>query len=319
MENNEKEKYYCRKCMKSLPEDNFYQAMDGGLVDSNTKFSVCKNCVQDIFDIVYKELNSMEKTVHRLCQIFNIKFTNEALDATKSHIQTMLENGKNVKAIFSIYLMKLTATKKSMNKGGVNDFQYEDVGTIFTEKQIDTSSVPMPMEIVKFWGNDLSRGDIEFLENEYTEFKNTHSADTRAEVVLLKQVCYTLLNIKKARLASDPTDKLVKELQDLMKSLTISPNVAKSNALNAGGDSYGQWIADIERSEPSQWLLSDPRGQIYRDVGDTDSYFEKYIVRPLRGFITGSRDFNVDENEEIEREFDDREVNNFVNLDEEIN
>jgi len=319
MENNEKEKYYCRKCMKSLPEDNFYQAMDGGLVDSNTKFSVCKNCVQDIFDIVYKELNSMEKTVHRLCQIFNIKFTNEALDATKSHIQTMLENGKNVKAIFSIYLMKLTATKKSMNKGGVNDFQYEDVGTIFTEKQIDTSSVPMPMEIVKFWGNDLNRGDIEYLETEYANFKNTHSADTYAEIVLLKQVCTTMLDIKKARLAQDPTDKLVKELQELMKNLKISPYTAKANDMNSGADTYGQWIVDIERYEPAEWLKSDPRGQIYRDVGNTEEYFQKYIVRPLKNFIQGSRDFNTDENEEMEKEFDDGEINNFINIDDGVN
>jgi len=319
MENNEKEKYYCRKCMKFLSEDNFYQAMDGGLVDSNGKFSTCKNCVQDIYEIVYKELNSMEKTVHRLCQIFNIRFTNEALDATKSHIQTLLENGKNVKAIFSIYLMKLTATKKSMDKSGVNDFQYEDVGTIFTEKQIDTSQIPIPEDVLKFWGKDLSRGDIEYLENEYANFKNTHSADTYAEIVLLKQVCTTMLDIKKERLAGNNTIKLVKELQELMTKLAISPNVAKANALNAGGDSFGQWIADIEREEPSEWLKTSPLGNMYRDVGDTNSYFEKYIVRPLKNFITGSRDFNVDENEEMEREFDDAEVDNFVNLDDEAN
>jgi len=319
MENNEKEKYYCRKCMKFLSEDNFYQAMDGGLVDSNGKFSTCKNCVQDIYEIVYKELNSMEKTIHRLCQIFNIRFTNEALDATKSHIQTLLENGKNVKAIFSIYLMKLTATKKSMDKGGVNDFQYEDVGTIFTEKQVDIKKIPIPQDVIEFWGEDIPEEDVLFLEKEYASFKQTHSSDTRAEVVLLKQTCFNLLDIKKARLAGNSTDKLVKELQELMKNLKISPYTAKANDMNSGADTFGQWIADIERSEPAQWLKSDSRGEIYRDVGNTEEYFQKYIVRPLKNFIMGSRDFNTDENEEMEREFDDGEVNNFVNLDEEIN
>lgn len=317
MENNGKEKYYCRKCMKFLSNDNFYNAVDGGLVDSNTKFSVCKKCVGEIYDTIYGIVDSMEKTIHRLCQIFNVKFTNDALDATKAHVRTLQDNGKNVSAIFSIYLMKLIATKKTMTKSGPNDFQYEDVGTIFTEKQINITEIPIPADIVSFWGKDLSRGDIEYLENEYANFKNTHSADTYAEIVLLKQVCTTMLDIKKERLAGNNTIKLVKELQELMTKLAISPNVAKANALNAGGDSFGLWIEDIERSEPAQWLLSDSRGQIYRDVGDTNSYFEKYIVRPLRGFITGSRDFNVDENEEIEREFDDGEVDNFVKADEE--
>lgn len=173
--------------------------------------------------------------------------------------------------------------------------------------------------MIDFWGDDIPEEDILFLEKEYMSFKQTHSSDTRAEVVLLKQTCFNLLDIKKERLAGNNTIKLVKELQELMTKLAISPNVAKANALNAGGDSFGQWIADIERSEPAQWLKTDSRGEIYRDVGDTEEYFQKYIVRPLKNFIMGSRDFNTDENEEMEREFDDGEVNNFVNLDEEIN
>jgi len=305
--------------MKLLSEDNFYNAYDGKIIDGNGKFSVCKKCIVDLYDYFYQQYESMEKTTHRMCQALNVRFTNDALDATKAHIQTLIDNGKNVSAIFSIYLMKLTATKKSMDKGGVNDFQYEDVGTIFTEKQIDVKKIPIPQDVIDFWGDDVLEEDILFLEKEFASFKQTHSTDTRAEVVLLKQVCFNLLDIKKERLAGNNTIKLVKELQDLMTKLAISPNVAKSNALNAGGDSFGQWIADIEKEEPAQWLLSDPRGEIYRDVADTNAYFEKYIVRPLRGFITGSRDFNIDENEEIEREFDDREVNNFVNLDDETN
>jgi hypothetical protein len=319
MENNEKEKYYCRKCMKTLSADNFYNAYDGKIIDGNGKFSVCKKCIVDLYDYFYQQYESMEKVIHRMCQALNITFSNQALDATKLHIQTLLDSGKNVNAIFSIYIMKLVATKKSMTKDGVNDFQYEDVGTIFTEKQVDIKKIPIPQDVIEFWGDDIPEEDILFLEKEFAEFKQTHSTDTRAEVVLLKQVCFNLLDIKKERLAGNNTIKLVKELQELMTKLAISPNVAKANALNAGGDSFGQWIADIERSEPAQWLLSDPRGQIYRDVADTNAYFEKYIVRPLKGFITGSRDFNTDENEEMEREFDDGEVNNFVNLDEEIN
>ena len=100
-----------------------------------------------------------------------------------------------------------------------------------------------------------------------------------------------------------------------MDFLAISPNIANQNTPNKGVDTFGMWIQDIERQEPAQWLLSDPRGDINRDVADTEEYYQKYIVRPLKNFIQGSRDFNVDENEEIEREFDDNEIDNFVDLD----
>jgi hypothetical protein len=309
----EKEKYYCRKCMKSLSVDNFYKAVDGGIVDSNGKFSVCKSCVQDIYDIILQETGTMEKTIHRLCTMFNVRFTNEALDATKSHVQTLMDNGKNVSAIFSIYLMKLIATKKSMDKGGINDFQYEDVGVIFTEKQLDIQEIAIPQEVIDFWGRDIPRGDIQYLEREYANFKNTHKADTYAEQVLLKQVCFTLLDIKAARSQQDDTGDLIKELQSLMQKLAISPNAVKTSS--AGGiDTFGLWIQDIEKEEPAQWLKTDPRGDMYRDVANVEDYFQKFIVRPLKNFILGSRDFNVDE-QENDMEFDDSEIDNLAHAD----
>jgi hypothetical protein len=306
---------YCRKCTKELPPKEFYDAVDNGLVDTNGKMSVCKDCVQKIYNQVFEETQSMEKSVHKLCIVLNIKFSNEALDATKKHVQTMMENGKNVTAIFSIYKMKLTATNKSMDKSITQYEGYEDVGTIFTEKQIDTKEIPIPSEVIKFWGNGKSRGDIEYLETEYANFKNTHSTDTYAEIVLLKEFCETMLKIKKLRENNDPdTGDAIKELRDLMKSLKISPDAARQNN-TPGADTFGQWIADIEKEEPAQWLLTDPRGDIYRDVSNIDDYYQKYIVRPIKNFIQGSKDFNVDEKEGEDFELDPSEVDNFAHID----
>jgi hypothetical protein len=301
--------------MKFLSTDNFYNAYDGMLIDKNGRFSVCKKCITELYDYFYQQYGTMEKAIHRMCQALNIMFSNQALDAAKSHIQTLLDGGKNVNAIFSIYLMKLTATKKSMNKSEISDFQYDDIGTIFTEKQVDIKEIPIPSDVIKFWGQGKSRGDIEYLETEYANFKNTHSADTYAEIVLLKEVCETMLHIKKLREANDPdTGDALKELRDLMKSLNISPNAVKSNT-QPGADTFGKWIEDIEKEEPAQWLKSDPRGDMYRDIGNTDDYFNKYMVRPLRNFIQGSKDFNIEESEIEENEFDPSEFDNFAHID----
>jgi hypothetical protein len=306
---------WCRKCAKMRPASEFYDSVDNGLVDTSGIMSVCKSCIQKLYDKIFIETESIERTIHKICILLNVKFSNEIVDATRKHIETLQENGKNVNMVFGIYKQKITATNKSMDKSIEEYNGYFDVGTIFTEKQIDVKKIPIPQEVIDFWGDDMPEEDILFLEKEFASFTQTHSTDTRAEVVLLKQVCFNLLDIKKERLAGNNTIKLVKELQELMTKLAISPNVAKSNSLNAGGDSFGQWIADIEKEEPAQWLKSDPKGEIYRDVGNTEEYFQKYIVRPLKNFIQGSRDFNTDENEEMEKEFDDGEVNNFINID----
>jgi len=299
---------YCRKCMNTLPAGEFFDSSDNGLIDSNGKFSVCKNCIQDIYDTLYAENQSMEKTIHKMCIVLNLKFSNEAVDAAKKHIQTLIDNGKNTKAVFSIYKMKIMATNTSMEKNIAQDDGYEDVGTIFVSEIDDPKKLPIPTSVLDFWGRDIPRDDIEYLEHEYANFKQTHSTETYAEIVLLKRVCYTLLDIKLARVNNDDTVKLVKELQELMKSLNVSPDKTSSNSANAKDiDAFGLWIQDIEKEEPAQWLLTDPRGDIYRDVGNVEEYFQKYIVRPLKNLITGSKDFNVDD-DEVESEFTEEEV-----------
>jgi hypothetical protein len=293
---------YCRKCMKNLPAKEFYECADNGFIDANGLMSVCKDCIQKIYDALFAENGSLEKTIHKMCTSLNIRYTNEAASATKAHINTILESGKHVNAIFSVYKMKLTATKKSMDKSGLEDATYEDVGTIFTSEAINTKEIPIPQDVIAFWGKDVSREDIEFLETQYANFKQTHKADTYAEKVLLRQVCFTMLDIKKARAQQDDTAELVKELQTLMKNLAISPNAVNSANVGKAMDTFGLWIQDIERGEPAQWLKTDPRGDIYRDVGNVEEYFQKYIVRPLKNAIQGSKDFNIDDSEKEDDE-----------------
>lgn len=290
------EKIYCRKCTKMLPKGDFYDSVDLGFIDTNGKLSVCKSCIQELYDKVFSETQSIEKTIHKLCVSLNIKYSNEAVSATKAHIETLLNSGKTVNAVFGIFKQKLVSTQKSMDKSIQEDNTYEDVGTIFVSQEtINTKEIPIPQEVMDFWGRDLIRDDIEYLENQYANFKQTHKADTYAEITLLKQVCYTLLDIKQARAQGDSTEKLVKELQELMKNLAISPESAKKLQTGREVESLGVWIQDIEQYEPAQWLSTDPRGDIYRDVGNVEEYFLKYVVRPLKNFILGSKDFGVDE------------------------
>lgn len=295
---------YCRKCEKILPKGDFYDSVDLGFIDTNGKLSVCKSCIQKLYDKLFMETQSIEKTIHKLCVSLNIKYSNEAVSATKSHIETMLANGKVVNAVFGVFKQKIISTQKSMDKSIQEDNTYADIGTIYiSQETINTKEIPIPQELQDFWGKDISRDDIEFLEGEYTKFRGTHKADTHAEITLLKQVCFTLLDIKNARTAGDSTEKLVKELREVMGSLAIAPDAVKKAGAGKETESFGLWIQDIERFEPAEWVSTDPRGDMYRDVGNVEEYFQKYIVRPLKNFILGSKDFNIDEEDSEDADY----------------
>lgn len=297
MENTQENTYYCRKCMKLLPEKQMYDAVDKGFADGNGKLSVCKNCCQAMYEQLFNEYGSIEKALHKMCTTLNVKFSNEAASATQTQITTLMDGGKTIRNVFGMFKSKLIATNPSMTKDADVDLTYSDVGTIYMDKTNVIEEAPIPKEVIDFWGADVPKADIRYLENEYVNFKKTHSAESYAEIVLLKQVCYTMLDIKRLRANNDDTGTLVKELQALMKTLAVSPNATISSNANKNSESFGMWIKDIEEYEPAQWLLSDPRGDIYRDVSNTEQYFQKYIVRPLKNFILGSKDFNIAEDE----------------------
>jgi len=291
---------YCRKCQKILPYSNFYKSVDCGFVDTNGYMSVCKNCIQIMYNELFENLKTMEKTIHKLCTSLNIKYSNDAVSATRKHIETLLSNGKNVKAIFGIYRMKLIATKKTMDKSKIVDQTYEDVGTIYTREPVDTTKAPIPKEVIDFWGEDLPPSDIRFLEKEYKNFKKAHATETYAQTILIKEICYTLLDIKKVREEEDISITDIKKLEDTLQSimgnLAITPKEdAKKDIKDSGEETFGLWIRDIEKSEPAQWLKTDPRGDMYRDVGNVERYFENYFVRPMKNFITMSKDFHIEE------------------------
>lgn len=303
MEKLPEEKGYCRRCQEILPVGNFYDCTDSGFIDKNLKMSVCKNCVNEIYDELYSETKSIEKTLHKMCTSLNVKFSNEAVSATRANIDTLVENGKTARSIFGIYKSRLLSAQKTMDKNALKDMTYEDVGTIYTQEEVNLPEIAIPQTVIDFWGMQFPREDIIFLEREYTNFKQTHKADTYAEIVLLKEVCYTILDIRNKRLNGDNTDKEQKTLQDLMKNLTITPNTTKDVG-SKDEQILGLWIKDIEENEPAEWLKTDPRGDMYRDVGNVEQYFEKFLVRPLKNFILNSRDFNIDDDIKTDEEWD---------------
>jgi len=303
---------YCRKCMRSLKSNKFYKNVDNKIVDSNGLMAgVCKSCINKLYAQFYSETKSIEKSLHKLAVVLNFQYSNAAMVATREHINTLIDNGKKPRAIFGIYKSKLVSVNKSMDKS-IEVYQgYADIATIYVAKEINFEKPPIPTEVISFWGitsgsgnNNMTNGDyddIRFLEHEYMKFKETHKAEVYSEITLLKQVCYTLLDIQHARKLTGNTKDLVKELQTLMTNLAISPKQANTREEGKADQAFGTWIQDIETKTPAQWLLTDPRGDIYRDVADIESYYENYFVRPIKNFMTGSKDFNIEELEELDR------------------
>ena len=85
----------------------------------------------------------------------------------------------------------------------------------------------------------------------------------------------------------DDTSKEVKSIQSL---ITTGKFVArKTESSNTSVDLAGLWAKDIEDYNPAEWINDKKK---FKDIDGIDDYIKNFIVRPIKNFITGSRDFD---------------------------
>ncbi len=282
---------YCRKCQKIKRSTFFYKAVDL-TIDSNEIFSVCKDCIDDIYlKVLESEHGAIQKAVLYLCRKLNVKYDEAAIDSAVKQIES---SGWDINKLFGVYRAKLVNVSKSTSDAPI-DLSYMDNPIInIPETKFSEEEFIDFRELVDFWGTDIKE-DIEFLEFNFSKFKQSHKADTYAEIVLLKEVCYKMLEIDKERKVNGKApDSSTKQLMEIMKNLAISPNMVSAANSGKNVDTFGIWIKEIETMRPAEWVEDK---SIYADVDDIEAYGEKHLTSPMRSLITGNREFSLDESE----------------------
>lgn len=290
------EESYCRKCMKNKKHTEFYPCVDNGLVDANGLLSVCKDCCSAIFDVFYDQHGSMEKAILQTCRVLNIRYDETAIGFTVGHINTMLQQDKPIERIFGIYKAKLSQSQKGAigDKNAAEDFTFVEPGYAIVANPLRDDE-ENARNLIMFWGENLERDDYVWLENELAEWKKTHKCDTKAEETLLKEICYKGLEIRQARRNNRSPGGLVEEYQKLMKTAGVDATKTSIAGSGKAQDLFSSFIKTIEQNEPAEYFEDK---QLFKDIDNIDFYYKKYVTRPIKNFITQSRDFNVEQDTE---------------------
>lgn len=294
---------YCRKCQRIRPSANFGRAVDGEL-DSNGLLSICKDCTNILYERALSvENGSIQKAVLSLCRKLNIRYDERAINSALQHIQS---KGSDPLKIFNLYRAKLLVIlRENVNDTLVDlSYQHENNDVIeIDESKFANSDVLDMDELRKFWGKGFEPEEIMILEEKFAEYSQTNSIDTHPEKVLLKYVCLKEYEIDKELSAKgkSSTATLTKEYQELLKSANISPASTAAASVGKAQETWGMFIKTIEEKEPAEVFKDDG---LFKDYDNIEHIWNKYVVRSIKNFITGSRDFNV---EEIESDYDDEE------------
>jgi hypothetical protein len=294
-----KEFLYCRKCQENKKPTDFHDAVDHFL-DKNGKFSICKECINLIFDGFMKTSgNSISESIYKTCRTVNVLYSEKVVESLKLHLSKNEEKGRSYEP-FGLYKSHL-GKYLSLNKSILGIFE-ENV--VFmkpeNEKELEFESEDFKEYLKKFWGDSLLREDYEYLESELARWKKTHSCQNAAEETLLREICFNNLEIRKARTEGKETGTLVKKLQELMKTANLANQSASGNSQQ---ETFGLWIKEIEQTTPAEWWEDH---QIFKDVDGVIKYIENYFVRAIRNFITSTKDFRIDDfDSEEETDFEE--------------
>ena len=156
-----------------------------------------------------------------------------------------------------------------------------------------------------FWGSTFSNDEISILEAKYVRWSESHSIDTESERVLLKLICIKELEIDKAIAINSSTTVLLKEFQELLKTSGLNPSSATLAGTNKSQETWGNFVCMIEETEPAEYYKDD---NLFKDYDDINSYWKKFVVRSIKNFITGTKDFNIEsEKDYVDDDFSDEE------------
>jgi hypothetical protein len=253
----------------------------------------CKDCVNDLYQNYWHKYGDVRKAIFSTCMRIDVPFTEKAYNMMLTQLK---EKDYAAEKSFSIYAQKIFSGIAYEN--GVDTFDNGITNIVHDS----LTNVEGEENRIKKWGN-FGTDDLDFLDYELDDWQKTHSCENKAELTLLKEICIKELMIRQTRNEKKDDTKLVKDLQELMKTANVDP--AKANAINAGKsvDCYGVWVKDFEEKSPAEWFEDQKK---FKDMDGLLPYIKNYIIRPIKNFLTGSRDFAVDD--ELDADLDSVDI-----------
>lgn len=288
----------CKKAEGLNSLTNFYMATSK--IFNNKKIPICKDCM---LSYVYDEdgLPNIErfKEVLRLCDYPFFKAIWET---------SFNEKGETIGLYFKNVWLNFR-DKTWVDSDSINTFTNVELG----KKEKTTSNVDSS-ELVRRWGKGYTYEELQWLDEAYDVWV-VQSPDEMSQLPvqkLVKRICITELKIRRAEEQNDNTEKLDKVYTDLMdKANFTGKNLKKEDNQNESQRTWGLFIKDIEKYKPAEYFDNQ---KLYEDQEGFFDYFKRFIMRPLRNLLTGTREFDKEFN--IEKEPQPGDVDYGVNDDE---
>jgi len=157
-----------------------------------------------------------------------------------------------------------------------------------TGQRVIESDEDIPEQYIFDWGEGFELKEYEYLNRELADWKSKNESDNGAQDILSREICVEKLNIRRKRSRGDDTSNNVKAIQSLITTGKFVP-IKKENQDASPEIPWGVQIRDIEDFSPAEWIKDKKK---FKDIDGISHYIKDHIIRSLKNFVTGSRDFD---------------------------
>lgn len=286
--------YTCTSCGNEKKETDFYVS-NSFLYRNTKKLPICKDCVIKLYNTLYDKYKTDIKTIYKCCEILDICYERGIYDqAVKQY-----SKGRN-KDLITVYFQKGNSLPQYRGK------TFCDSDTLNEEESQNEFEASSNYELVKKWGRSHDEEELKFLEEHYFEWTTHNDCNKMSVQKLVKMICEKELEIEKGKISGGNTEKAEKALLTLMDSSSLTPK--SMSALNETDSAkiYGIWVRDIEMYRPAEYFKDK---KLYKDFDHLLEYYQRFIFRPLKNLLTGTREFDKEFN--VEDDIEQNDENNY--------
>ena len=280
-------KCVCCSCGEPLALTKFYKSNSVFYADGH--LPICKECFSSKFGHFAAEYHSNKMAMQRMCMTFDIYFNEAAFDSCDTDDSTVLGN----------YFRKLNLSQhkgKTFEDSIKEGFDLsgdrkpvketpEVVNVDNDDEENENADMIDPADIEK-WGAGLEPTDYTILNSHYRLLSSSNpQCDGNAEIFII-DLCYTKMQQMKA-VRESRVDDYKKLTESYIKSFTQAglKTVKDTNAME--DFTIGVNAETIEKYTPAEYYKN---RSLYKDHDNIGDYIERFLLRPLRNLMRGTKD-----------------------------
>lgn len=261
-----KEVYTCYRCGEQYTET----FISSGSFFNKKKVPWCKKCIDGLYrEYVDKYSGCSDpkrEATKRMCMALDMYYSDSLYKAALKKMSST----SGISLFASFYQIINLAQYKNKS---YDDTLREIHGIVSVESKSDSNidEKSVPKKVQKFFGTGFSYDDYIFLQNEYEDWTTRHECSSKSQEEIFKQICFTQLDIYKARLNGNDTKDLTATLQKLLDTAKLQPK-QNSNETVSESQTFGTLLDKWENTRPTPDIDDD-----LKDVDKIGLYIDVFF------------------------------------------